>query len=51
MLDPGVSVNQHAKKCVSGVFLSRTRIELVYEHKVIDIVLESGARGRNQTFL
>ena len=44
------SPQKHAKKCVIGEFLNPTRIELVCEHEVIDIVLESGARGRNHTF-
>ncbi len=50
MLDPGISPRKHAKKCVLGVFLNHTRIALVCENLVIDIVLESGARGRNHTF-
>jgi hypothetical protein len=33
------------------MFLNRTRIALVHEKLVTDIVLKSGARGRNHTFL
>jgi hypothetical protein len=36
---------------VFGVFLNRTRIALERKNLVIDIVLKSGARGRNHTFL
>ena len=34
-----------------GVFLNPTRIALVRKNQVIDIVLQSGARGRNHNFL
>ena len=51
MLAPGISTDKQAKKCVFGVFLKLTRIALVCKNLVIDIVLESGARGRNHTFL
>ena len=37
------------EKCAFGVFLNRTRIALVRENYVINIVLESGARRRNHT--
>ena len=50
MFDPIVSILKHSKKYVLSVFLKRTRIALVWENSVIDIVLESGARGRNHTF-
>ena len=51
MLARGIPSDKHAKKCVFGEFLSPTRIALVCKNKVIDIILESGARGRNRTFL
>ena len=51
MSNPGIPTNKHAKKCVFGVFLNLTRIALVRKNLVVDIVLESGARGRNHTFL
>ena len=51
MLAPGISTDKQAKKCVSGVFLKLTRIALVCKNLVIDIVLESGSRWRNHTFL
>jgi len=47
--NPGISPLKHAKKCVFGVFLKHTRIALVCKNEVIDIILESGARGRNRT--
>ena len=51
MSNPGISPRKHAKKCVFGVFLNLTRIALARKNKAIDIILESGARGRNHTFL
>ena len=46
---PGIPTNKHCKKYVFGVFLNRKRIALVREKLAIDIILESGARGRNLT--
>jgi hypothetical protein len=48
-VDPAISTYKHSKKCVFGVFLFLTRIALVCENLVINIALESGARGRNRT--
>ena len=45
MLEPGIPADEHAKKCVFGVFLNPTRIALVRKNRVIDIVLKNGARG------
>jgi hypothetical protein len=36
---------------VFGVFLKYTRLALGSKNLVFDIILESGARGRNHTFL
>jgi hypothetical protein len=49
--NPGISLLKHEKKCVFGVFLNLTRTALVRKNLVIDIAMESGARGRNHTFL
>ena len=51
MPDSVISIQKHAKKCVFGVFLNRTRIALVCENLDVDIAFKSGARGRNHTFL
>ena len=50
MSNLGTTIDKHMKKCVFGVFLKHTRIALARKNLVIDIVLKSGARGRNHTF-
>ena len=47
--NPGIPTDKHSNKYVFGTVLNHARIALVRKNLVIDIILESGARGRNRT--